>query len=361
MVDDCRFDSDQDLAAWCNHLLESCGSPQRVDGGTYVIEASYESPSVIARVHIIVPPVAAALIVTIAKRSRRAMPLEMFVENGSINTDIEHLLRIAIAGRLNLVLSGGTGSGKTTLLNAMLGLVGEDERIGLLEEVPELMLSQSHVVSLYNRAVPHLGRRMSLDMFLGLVVEFAEDCETRSLVADQPRSLEAFLAYLGRRGPAAESTSPDSDITLAALVRESVRMRFDRIIIGEVRGPEVVDLLGAMNSGFSGSACTIHANSAMEVPARLQLLAAAHPAHLSPRYINTLVSQSVDLVIHLGAPEFGQHRVTEVLAISDQVVSETTITTEPIITWIPGDGWRQTGRLTHGIRRKLADRGIANI
>jgi pilus assembly protein CpaF len=301
------------------------------------------------------------VIVTIAKRSRQVMPLSMLVENGTVDNDVASMLHIAIAGRLNLVVSGGTGSGKTTLLNAMLGLVGEDERVGLLEEVPELMLAQPHVVALYNRAVPHLGRRTSMESFLGLFVEYAIDCEERSIVAEQNRSVEGFLAYLGRRAPQIEASSDEAAISLGMLVRESVRMRFDRIIVGEVRGPEVVDLLGAMNSGFSGSACTIHANSAMEVPSRLQLLAAGHPAHFSPRYVNSLVSQSVDMVIHLGAPEGGQHRVTEVLAVADQVVSESTISTEPLFSWVPGEGWKRVGRMPQSLRRKLEARGMVGV
>ena len=331
VVEDCRFASDEELAAWCNHLLESCGSPQRIDGSNYVIEASYESPAVIARVHIVAPPVAAHVIVTIAKRSRQVMPLSMLVENGTVDNDVASMLHIAIAGRLNLVVSGGTGSGKTTLLNAMLGLVGEDERVGLLEEVPELMLAQPHVVALYNRAVPHLGRRTSMESFLGLFVEYAIDCEERSIVAEQNRSVEGFLAYLGRRAPQIEASSDEAAISLGMLV------------------------------GFSGSACTIHANSAMEVPSRLQLLAAGHPAHFSPRYVNSLVSQSVDMVIHLGAPEGGQHRVTEVLAVADQVVSESTISTEPLFSWVPGEGWKRVGRMPQSLRRKLEARGMVGV
>ncbi len=361
IVDDCQFSSDEELTIWCNHLLESCGSSQRIDGSTYILEASYDSPSVIARVHIITPPVAANIIVTIAKRSRYVMPLEMLVANGTIDSDIESLLRIAIAGRLNFVISGGTGSGKTTILNAMLGLTEDDERIGIIEEVPEIMLSQPHVVSLYNRSVRHIGKFISPEIFLGLLVEYAEDCHNRSLVAEQNWSLAGFLAYLGNASSRIQNMSNSSEVSLGALVRESVRMRFDRIVIGEVRGPEVVDLLSAMNSGFSGSCCTIHANSATEVPSRLQLLAAAHPAHFTPRYVNSLISQSVDLIIHLGAPELGQHRVTELLAIADQVVGENVITTEPIITWIPGEGWRKMGRFPQNVRRKLAVRGITGV
>lgn len=360
IVDDCTFPSEEGLIDWCNHLLSSCGTSQRIDGSTHIIETSYDSPSVIARVHIITPPIAASIVVTIAKRSRHVIPLEMLTENGTIDRDIESILRIAIVGRLNCVVAGGTGSGKTTILNAMLSLLDDDERIGVLEEVPELVLPQSHVVNLYNRAVTHLGRRLTPETFLGILTEYAEDCHERAEVVEQHWSWDGFLAYLGKVGPRIESAS-NTEISLGALVRESVRMRFDRIIIGEVRGPEVVDLLSAMNSGFSGSACTIHANSAQEVPQRLQLLAAAHPAHFSPQYVNSLIAQSVDLVVHLGPPELGQHRVTQLLAIADQVVGETVITTEPLITWIPGEGWRKQGRFPADTRRKLAARGISGI
>lgn len=359
---DLRFESEDDLAAWVNeHLLAASDSPLRIDGTTYRIEAAYTTATITARVHIIVPPVSPTTIITIAKRARAVLPIEALAENGTMSSDIEEILRVAIAGRLNFVISGGQGSGKTTLLNAMLALVGEDERIGVIEEVPELTLLQAHAIHLYNRAVRRGGRRFPVESFLGAIAEFAEDTEMRSEAGAQGHSLEHFLAFLGRNMRDRYAGGAKEDVTLGELVSESLRMRLDRIVIGEVRGPESVDLLGAMNTGYQGSACTIHASSAEEVPSRFQLLAASHPDHLQPRYVNGLLAQSLDLIIHLGPPEAGQHRVWEVRALANHDVSDSTISSEPMVVWRPGEGWQRVGRWPIGIQQKLRERGAVGL
>ncbi len=357
-VDDCKFRDEDDLVAWCNNMLDLCGTSQRIGEGTYVAEASYSSPNTIGRLHIVAPPLSPVVVVTFAKRPRATYSLEQLVDSGMMSPDMEDLLRVMVAGRLNFVVSGGNGSGKTTLVNALIGLVGDDERIGVIEEVPELVLPQKHVVHLYSRAVRRGVRSVPLDVLGGLLLQWAAEEESKSSLGERSRDLRSLVEYLGRRASAAHLTEALDQVTLGDLTRESLRMRFDRIVIGEVRGPEVVDLLGAMNSGFSGSCATIHANSAMDTPSRIQVLAGSHPAHFSPHYIHSLISQSLDIIVHLGAPEAGQHRVTEILAISNQVVSESVITTEPLFAWVPGSGFERVGSLPRHLRQKLADRGL---
>ncbi len=356
-----RFDSEDDLIRWCNYLLEQCNSADRIDGTTWRIEAAYQSSQTVARVHIVAPPVAPQITVTIAKRGRYVAPLEQMTDNGTINRDIEELLRVCIAGRLNFVVSGGTGSGKTTLLNSMLALIPEDERIGVLEEVPELVLQQREVIHMYNRSVRRAGRAMSPDQFLGAVAEWAEyEVRRGDVVGGRALDIPAFFAWFGQGSADRYAGGTRDAVTLQDLVAESVRMRFDRIVVGEVRGPEAADLLSAMNSGFSGSTCTLHSNSAMEVPARLQMLCASHPARFQPLYVNSLVAQAVDMIIHLRSPESGQHRVEQVVALSNAVVNESTITSEPLITWTGGK-WERQGHMPRPLLEKLADRGITHI
>lgn len=356
-----RFDGEKDLIRWCNYLLEQCNSADRIDGTTWKIEAAYQSAQTVARVHIVVPPVAPQITVTIAKRGRYVAPLEHLTENGTINREIEDLLRVCIAGRLNFVVSGGTGSGKTTLLNSMLALIGEDERIGVLEEVPELVLHQRNVVHMFNRSVRRSGRTMGPDQFLGALAEWAEHEVHRSdVVGGRHLDAASFLAWFGQDSADRYAGGTRDAVSLRDLMTESVRMRFDRIVIGEVRGAEAADLLAAMNSGFSGSTCTLHSNSAMEVPARLQMLCASHPARFQPLYVNSLVAQAVDMIIHLRAPEAGQHRVEQVVALSNAVVNESTITSEPLITWTGGK-WERQGHMPRPLLEKLAERGITHI
>jgi len=360
-VPELTFSSQDDLIAWCNHLLSRCKTNERIDGSTYKIEAGYESERTIARVHIVVPPVSSQVILTIAKRAKYVMSLDDMVEAHTIDPAIRDLLRGAVQGRLNVIVAGGTGAGKTTVLNAMLACCSDEERIGIIEEVPEIMMHQTHVVSLYSRAVPSAIKVLPMETFLGA---FAEWAQRRAMVdqtiGDSPFNLQDFVSWFGstvyQRFAGGRATE---DVTLSDLVRESVRMRFDRIVVGEVRGPEVVDLLSAMNTGLPGSFCTLHANSAEDVTSRVQLMAAAHPAHFQPRYISGLIASTIDLIVFMGQPAGGQHRCLEVRAIDNRVTQDGIVSSEPIYRYFPGEGWRKTGQLPVQTQRKLAEYGFS--
>jgi len=359
-VPECSFESSEALLEFCNNLLEQCGTPERLDGSRFIVEAGYADRTTIARVHIIVPPVSPDIIVTIAKRSRRVLTLDELVDSETIDGSIRDLLIAAVAGRLNMIVAGGTGAGKTTILNALLTLLREDERIGIIEEVPEIVMHQPHVVSLYSRAVPSAVKTMPVETFLGAIAEWSErKSTTDQVLGDSEHSLDDFFTWLGTVTQKRFAGGRGEAITLSDLVRESVRMRFDRIVVGEVRGPEIVDLLSAMNTGLPGSYTTLHANSAEDVTQRVQLLAASHPAHFQPRYVSGLVASTIDLILFLSQPVAGQHRVLEVRAVDDRVTADGIVASEPIFRYMPGEGWVRQGHLPPKIRRKLAEYGFA--
>src|SRR6202012_4459661 len=186
--------------------------------------------------------------ISIRKFSKRRINFDTLVELGAMTRPVSRILQIASHARLNVIISGGTGSGKTTLLNAMSGLIEPGERILTVEDAAELQLQQPHVVRL----------------------------ETR------PASLEGT-----------------GDVTQRDLVRNALRMRPDRIIVGEVRGPEAFDMLQAMNTGHDGSMCTVHANSARETLTRVENMVQMGQANLPVRAIRQQIVGAIDVIIHV--------------------------------------------------------------
>lgn len=224
---------------------------------------------------------------------RRAFDLRELVDVRVVNDDGADLLRRIVEARVAFLISGGTGSGKTTLLNTLLGSVAPAERLVIVEDASELRPDHPHVVALEAR----------------------------------PPNIEGA-----------------GEITLQTLVRQALRMRPDRLVVGEVRGAEVVDLLAAMNTGHEGGCGTVHANSAADVPARVETLALA--AGLSRSAVRSLLSAAVDLVIHLRRSREGRRWVSEisVLAASsgDEVSAQSAISFTEELDPVRGAGW---GRL----------------
>jgi pilus assembly protein CpaF len=181
------------------------------------------------------------------------------VDAGAIGRDGAALLDQVVQRRLAFLVSGGTGSGKTTLLNALLTLVPSGERLVLVEDASELRPDHGHVVALESR----------------------------------PANIEGA-----------------GEVTLRTLVRQALRMRPDRLVVGEVRGAEVVDMLAAMNTGHEGGCATIHANSAADVPSRIEGLALA--AGLTREAVHSQLRSALDVVIHLGRGRDGRRRVHEI-------------------------------------------------
>ncbi|MEV4195403.1 TadA family conjugal transfer-associated ATPase [Streptomyces toxytricini] len=253
------------------------------------------------RLHAVLPPVAvgsACLSLRVVRP--RAFTLDELVEAGTLPPGGQHLFRDVIGARLSFLVSGGTGTGKTTLLSALLGLVGPGERIVLAEDSAELRPDHPHVVRLETRPANQEGA--------GLV-------------------------------------------TLADLVRQALRMRPDRLVVGEVRGAEVADLLAALNTGHEGGTCTVHANAAAHVPARLEALGTA--AGLDRAALHSQLAAALTLVVHLVRERAGRRRVAEVHVLERDAAG--LVVTVPALRWssrgfVREQGWERLRPLLGGAR-----------
>ncbi len=263
-----RFRDDSHLMNVCQRIVSQVG--RRVDESSPICDARLPDGS---RVNVIAPPLAidgAAL--TIRKFKKDKLTLQQLVKFGSISPDGAEVLRILGRVRANVLISGGTGSGKTTLLNCLTGFIDRDERVITCEDSAELQLQQPHVVRL----------------------------ETR------PPNLEG-----------------EGEITMRDLVKNCLRMRPERIIVGEVRGPEAFDLLQAMNTGHDGSMGTLHANSPREALSRLESMITMGGYSLPSRTIREMIVSSIDVVVQAARLRDGSRRithVTEVLGMEGDVI-----------------------------------------
>jgi len=232
---------------------------RRVDETSPICDARLEDGS---RVNIIAPPLAIdGCAISIRKFSKKTITLDTMVRQQNVSEPLAKLLKIAAACRLNVVISGGTGSGKTTMLNAMSQLIDHGERIVTIEDAAELQLQQPHVVRL----------------------------ETR------PPNLEG-----------------QGEITMRDLVKNALRMRPDRIICGEVRGPEALDMLQAMNTGHDGSMCTLHANTPREAITRIENMVMMAASTLPTKAIRQQIVGAVNLIVQVARMRDGIRRVTHV-------------------------------------------------
>lgn len=239
---DVRFRDDEDVRRLAQRL--AAGAGRRLDDSCPYVDVRLADGT---RFHAVLAPVASpGTCLSLRVPARRVLTVDELVEAGSVPPFGATLLRDLTAARLAFVVSGGTGSGKTTLLNTLLSLVPTHERIVVVEDAAELRPSHPHAVSLESR---------------------------------QP-NVEGV-----------------GEISLRTLVRQALRMRPDRLVVGEVRGAEVVDLLAAMNTGHEGSASTVHANSAADVPARIESLGVA--AGLSRSAVHAQLASALDVVLHL--------------------------------------------------------------
>ncbi len=292
-----RFRDEAHVAAVAQKMAAAIG--RRVDESSPLCDARLADGS---RVNIVFPPLAIdGACISIRKFSKRKIDFDRMVENGSMARPIARLMEIAARCRMNVVVSGGTGSGKTTLLNAMSQLIDHGERVVTIEDAAELQLQQPHVVRL----------------------------ETR------PPNLEG-------RG----------EITQRDLLRNALRMRPDRIILGEVRGPEAFDMLQAMNTGHDGSICTLHSNNARDALTRVENLVMMGNFGLPVRGIRAQIAAAIDLVVYLERMRDGVRRVTQ---ISDVCGLEGDIITMNDIASFEFEGEDQHGKI-HGNYRRLMSR-----
>jgi pilus assembly protein CpaF len=263
-----RFRDNQQLLNICQRIVSQVG--RRVDESSPICDARLPDGS---RVNAIVPPLAIdGPALTIRKFRRDKLTLEQLVRFGSISPEGAEILKIIGRCRVNVLISGGTGSGKTTLLNCLTRYIDDDERIVTCEDAAELQLQQPHVVRL----------------------------ETR------PPNLEG-----------------EGQITMRDLVRNCLRMRPERIIVGEVRGPEAFDLLQAMNTGHDGSMGTLHANMPREALSRVESMITMGGYSLPSRTIREMICGSIDVVIQAARLRDGSRRithVTEVMGLEGDVI-----------------------------------------
>ena len=243
---------------------------RRVDESSPLVDARLADGS---RVNVIIPPLALdGPMISIRKFSKKAMTLTSMAESGNLSPAMAAVLAIAVRSRLNILISGGTGSGKTTLLNAMSQMIPADERVLTIEDAAELQLQQ-----------PHVGR-----------------LETR------PANLEG-----------------KGEITIRDLFKNALRMRPDRIIVGEIRGAEALDMMQAMNSGHDGSLGTMHASGPREAVTRLENIIAMSGVSVPPRVIRTQIASSIDLIVQVERLPEGKRCVTaisEVIGMEGDVI-----------------------------------------
>ena len=263
-----RFRDNQQLLNICQRIVSQVG--RRVDKSSPICDARLPDGS---RVNAIVPPLAIdGPALTIRKFKKDKLTLEQLTKYGSISPEGADILKVIGRCRVNTLISGGTGSGKTTLLNCLTRYIDDDERIVTCEDAAELQLQQPHVVRL----------------------------ETR------PPNLEG-----------------EGQVTMRDLVKNCLRMRPERIIVGEVRGPEAFDLLQAMNTGHDGSMGTLHANTPREALSRLEFMITMGGYSLPSRTIREMICASVDVVVQAARLRDGSRRIThitEVIGLEGDVI-----------------------------------------
>jgi pilus assembly protein CpaF len=254
------FGSEAELRHAIERILAPLG--RRVDEASPLVDARLPDGS---RVNVVIPPLALeGPILTIRRFRRRGFSADELIEAGTLNPPLRDFLARCVRARLNLLVSGGTGSGKTTTLNALSAFIPEGERIVTVEDAAELRLRQPHVVRLESR----------------------------------PANLEG-------RG----------EVTIRGLVRNALRMRPDRIVVGEVRGAEALEMLAAMTTGHDGSLSTVHAGSPEEAVRRVETLALMADVALPHAAIREQVADAIDVVVHQARMRDGARRVMAVAEV----------------------------------------------
>ena len=297
------FRDDAHLLQIIERIVSAVG--RRVDESSPMVDARLPDGS---RVNAIIPPLALdGPVLSIRRFAADPYRMADLIEFGTLTAGLAEILRAAVQARLNILVSGGTGAGKTTMLNVLSNAIPNTERIVTIEDSAELQLQQEHVVRL----------------------------ETR------PANIEAQGA-----------------VTQRDLLRNALRMRPDRIVVGEVRGPEVLDMLQAMNTGHDGSLSTVHANSTRDALSRLETMVLMSGVALPVRAMRDYIASALDLMVHLARLSDGTRKVTRVTEIVG--MEEDVVTTQDIFVFeqqgIDADG-RVVGfyRAT-GIRPKFSER-----
>ena len=272
LMTDIVFANEQHLVGVIQRIVSRVG--RRIDEANPMVDARMPDGS---RFNAIIPPLALdGALVSIRKFKQNKMPLSDYLPLDSMSAPMAQFLSIASAIRLNIIVSGGTGSGKTTLLNALSGHIDQSERVITIEDAAELMLHQPHVLRLETRPASTEGR---------------------------------------------------GEISQRQLVRNALRMRPDRIILGEMRGDEVIDVLSAMNTGHDGSMATIHANSPKDCLLRIENLVAMSSVQVQVSSLRYQIANAVNIIVQIQRMRDGARRITQIEEVTGtqdgQITSQT--------------------------------------
>jgi pilus assembly protein CpaF len=257
---DCNFQDNYHLMRIIERIVAPLG--RRIDESSPMVDARLPDGS---RVNIVIPPIALkGPTITIRKFSKKPLTVEDLIKFGSLNRQIAEFMRACVIARLNIVVSGGTGSGKTTLLNVLSGFIPEDERIVTVENAAELQLRQEHVVTLESR----------------------------------PSNIEG-----------------KGEISIRDLVINCLRMRPDRVVVGECRGGETLDMLQAMNTGHDGSLTTAHSNGPKDTISRMETMCLMAGMDLPIRAIREQIASAVHLIVHQARMQDGSRKVVSIAEV----------------------------------------------
>jgi pilus assembly protein CpaF len=256
-----RFDNDYHVLRIIERIISPLG--RRVDTESPMVDARLPDGS---RVNVVIPPVAIdGPMLTIRKFSKNKLSIDQLIEYETLTRLMSDFLRACVLGRLNIVISGGTGSGKTTLLNVLSSFIPETERVVTIEDSAELRLDQKHIVR-----------------------------------------MEARPPNIDGRG----------EVTIRDMVRNALRMRPDRIVVGECRGGEALDMLTAMNTGHDGSLTTLHANSPRDALLRLETMVLMAGMELPLKVIRQQIASAVDLIVHQSRLKNGPRKITAISEVA---------------------------------------------
>ncbi|MCC6148123.1 MAG: CpaF family protein [Anaerolineaceae bacterium] len=267
-----NFESDDQILRLIDKIILPLG--RRIDADSPTVDARLPDGS---RVNAVIPPVAIdGPTITIRKFVKGRLSVDQLIQLGSLTRSMSEFIKACVISRLNIIVSGGTGSGKTTLLNVLSGFIPSDERIVTIEDAAELQLQQEHIVRM----------------------------ETK------PPNLEG-----------------KSSVSIRDLVRNALRMRPDRIIVGEVRGGEALDMLQAMNTGHDGSLTTVHANSPRDTISRLETLCMMAGMDLPVRVVREQIASAVDLIVQTTRLKDGARKITSITEVAG-MEGETVVMTD---------------------------------
>jgi pilus assembly protein CpaF len=287
-----RFADEHQLYLTIDRIVSAVN--RRVDESSPMVDARLPSGE---RVNVIIPPLALSGPTLTIRRFPRAYSLKELMDLGAMDDAIARLISSFVRSKFNVIVSGGTGTGKTTLLNALSEFIPEGERIVTIEDSAELQLKQPHVISLESR----------------------------------PPNVEG-----------------KGEITIRDLVRNSLRMRPDRILVGEVRGAETLDMLQAMNTGHEGSVATLHANSTEDAIVRLSTLASMSDLNVPYDALRDQINSAIDVIVQLTRTVDGQRKIAEVAVVASQRRERFRLATVAGFKPNPiGPDRRTTGRFAH--------------